>query len=162
MLSLGTWAECLALLNLKNTAIYTEIVFALCAVHQNACWLGREMRDCIYSPSSESFLELACLSNSLFLILPTCLPWPTSLPVCFSLFKAGSCLFNDWDAVQSGRPISFIHLPIKIQPKFSVISIWRNTWNFLGKKKFGWSLFLRCFSFLSLVPLLCPMKDVNS
>lgn len=117
------------------------------AVHQNACWLGREMRDCIYSPSLEPFLELACLSNALFLILPTCLPWPTSLPVCFSLFKSSSCLLNDWDAVQSGRPISFIHLPIEIQFKFSVIYIWRSYLKLFTKKNVWLESFPEMFFF---------------
>lgn len=56
----------------------------------------------------------------------TCLLWPTRLPPCFSLFKSCSCLLSDWDTGKSGRPMSFIDLPVEIQPKvFYVIAIWR-------------------------------------
>lgn len=61
----------------------------------------------------------------LFLTRLTCLLWSTGLPLCFSLFRSCSCLLSDWDTGKSGRPMSFIDLPMG-QPKvFYVISIRR-------------------------------------
>lgn len=98
-----------------------------------------EKWEIVFTPHPRSlFWNLHVFQKHFVSDTSTCLPWPTSLPVCFSLFKSSSCLLNDWDAVQSGRPVSFIHLPIEIQPKFSVIYIWRSYLKLFTKKKNVW------------------------